>query len=42
MTAVKKLTGIALAAAAASVFATAGIGSAVAAEGKRYSKTVKA
>ena len=34
MTAVKKLTGIALACAAAGMFVTAGIGNAIAAEGK--------
>ena len=42
MTAVKKLTGIALACAAAGMFVTAGIGSAVAAEGKMHCEGVNA
>ena len=42
MTAVKKLTGIALACAAAGMFVTAGIGNAVAAEGKIHCEGVNA
>ncbi|HVS26286.1 MAG TPA: hypothetical protein VHE58_03165 [Burkholderiales bacterium] len=42
MTAVKKLTGIALAVAAAGMFVTAGVGQAVAAEGKMHCESVNA